>query len=67
VTRLFESLADPFDLRRLPPAFYDNPYPFYAALREREPVKRMPDGSILLTRYRDVEFAYKNPKVFSSD
>ncbi len=67
VTRLFVPLIDDFDLRHLPPAFYDNPYPFYAALRERVPVKRMPDGSILLTRYRDIEFAYKNPKIFSSD
>ena len=29
--------------------------------------KRMPDGSILLTRYRDIEFVYKNPTLFSSD
>ena len=56
-----------FDLRHLPPAFYDNPFPFYTALREREPIKRMPDGSLLLTRYRDIEFVYKNPKIFSSD
>ena len=27
----------------------------------------MPDGSYLLTRYRDVEYVYKNPKLFSSD
>ena len=56
-----------FDLRSLPPNFYDDPFPFYSALRQREPVKRMPDGSILLTRYRDIEFVYKNPTLFSSD
>ncbi len=61
------ALDDAFDLRRLPPAFYENPYPWYAALRERSPVRRMPDGSVLLTRYRDVEFVYKNPRLFSSD
>jgi cytochrome P450 len=61
-----KSLRD-FDLRSLPPSFYENPFPFYAALRESDPVRRMPDGSVLLTRYRDVEFVYKNPKLFSSD
>lgn len=56
-----------FDLRNLPADFYANPFPYYAALQARSPLKRMPDGSILLTRYRDVEFVYKNPKMFSSD
>ncbi len=56
-----------FDLRNLPADFYANPFPYYAEFRARSPVKRMPDGSILLTRYREVEFVYKNPKIFSSD
>jgi cytochrome P450 len=56
-----------FDLRALPRDFYDDPFPYYAALREAAPVKRMPDGSILLTRHRDIEYVYKNPKLFSSD
>ncbi|MEY3669020.1 MAG: hypothetical protein RL258_415 [Pseudomonadota bacterium] len=56
-----------FDLRHLPAGFTDNPYPWYAALRSQSPVRRMPDGSVLLTRYRDIEFVYKNPKIFSSD
>jgi cytochrome P450 len=56
-----------FDLQDLPADFYANPFPYYAALQAREPVRRMPDGSILLTRYKDVEFVYKNPKLFSSD
>ncbi|MGB0865690.1 MAG: cytochrome P450 [Granulosicoccaceae bacterium] len=56
-----------FDLRSLPQGFYDNPYPWYQALREQDPVRRMPDGSVLLTRYTDVQAVYKNPKVFSSD
>jgi hypothetical protein len=62
-----EQLARDFDLRRLPPAFYENPFPYYAALRQHEPVKRLPDGGCLLTRYRDVEYVYKNPRLFSSD
>src|SRR6266850_696489 len=59
--------ARDFDLRRLPPEFYENPYPYYAALQRHEPVKRLPDGGCLLTRYRDVEFVYKHPPLFSSD
>ena len=61
------ALLRDFDLRRLPPDFYADPFPYYAALRAVDPVKRMPDGSILLTRYRDIEYVYKNPKLFSSD
>ena len=60
-------LAARFDLRRLDAAFYDDPYPVYQALREHAPIKRMPDGSVLLTRYADVIAVYKDPKTFSSD
>jgi cytochrome P450 len=60
-------LADGFDLEKLTSEFYANPYPTYRALRENEPVKRMPNGSYFLTRYDDLVAAYKNTKVFSSD
>jgi cytochrome P450 len=60
-------LAAGFDLERLTPEFYLNPYPTYRALRENEPVKLMPNGSYFLTRYDDLVTAYKNTKVFSSD
>src|SRR2546428_1449653 len=60
-------LAATFDLERLTPEFYANPYPTYRALRENEPVKRMPNGSYFLTRYDDLVTAYKNTKAFSSD
>ncbi|MES2069521.1 MAG: cytochrome P450 [Pseudomonadota bacterium] len=56
-----------FDLRHLPPDFYADPYPYYAALRRHEPVKRMPDGSFLLTRYADIQAVYKDTRTFSSD
>ena len=56
-----------FDLRHLPEAFHDNPYRWYAALRENSPVRVMPDGSVLLTRYADCEAVYRDPKRFSSD
>jgi cytochrome P450 len=58
---------DTFDLRHLPDAFYDDPFPTYRALREQAPVKRMPDGSVFLTRYADIVAVYKDPKTFSSD
>ena len=60
-------LAASFDLERLTPEFYANPYPTYRALRENEPVKRLPNGSWFLTRYDDLVTAYKATKVFSSD
>jgi cytochrome P450 len=60
-------LAASFDLEKLTPEFYANPYPTYRALRENEPVKRMPNGSYFLTRYDDLVAAYKNTKAFSSD
>jgi cytochrome P450 len=61
------ALAERFDLRQLSDAFYDDPYPTFRALREHAPVKRMPDGSVLLTRYADVVAVYKDTKTFSSD
>src|SRR3984957_6944073 len=60
-------LAANFDLEKLTPEFYADPYPTYAALREFEPVKRMPNGSWFLTRYDDLVTAYKSTKAFSSD
>ncbi len=60
-------LAAHFDIEKLTAEFYANPYPVYRALREHEPVKRMPNGSYFLTRYDDLVSAYKNTKLFSSD
>jgi hypothetical protein len=60
-------LADNFDLERLTSEFYANPYPTYRALRESDPVKRLPNGAYFLTRYDDLVTAYKNTKAFSSD
>ena len=60
-------LAQRFDLEKLTPEFYVDPYPTYRALREHEPIKRMPNGSCFLTRYDDLVTAYKNTKAFSSD
>ena len=56
-----------FDLRALPPDFYDDPYRYYRALRSADPVRHMPDGSMFLTRYADCLQVYKDPATFSSD
>jgi cytochrome P450 len=60
-------IAAAFDLRALPADFLANPFPVYAALRESEPVRRMPDGSYFLTRYADLVAVYRDAQTFSSD
>lgn len=61
------AIAAALDLRALPADFYANPYPVYAALRETEPVRRMPDGSFFLTRHADLVAVYRDAHTFSSD
>src|SRR5689334_14842754 len=56
-----------FDLKRLPADFIDDPFPYYAALREHDPVHRMPDGAYLITRWRDCDSIYRDASTFSSD
>ena len=60
-------VAADFDLAKLPQAFFDDPYPYYRARREHEPVRRMPDGSWFLTRYSDILPVYRDAQAFSSD
>ncbi len=59
-------IAREFDLARLDPGFYDDPYPTYRALREHDPVRTMPDGSVFVSRYADVAEVYRSP-LASSD
>src|SRR5262245_7555555 len=56
-----------FDLRRLPADYFNNPYPYYHALRQHAPVHHLPDGGYLLTRYADCAAVYKDVALFSSD
>ncbi len=56
-----------FDLRNLPDAFYADPYPTYARLREEAPVLRGADGSYFLTRYADLHAVYRDARRCSSD
>jgi len=59
--------AAAFDMRALPEGFTDNPFPWYHALREHAPVRRMPDGAVFLTRHADLVAVYKDTRTFSSD
>jgi cytochrome P450 len=61
------ALADAFSLARLDEAFYADPFPTYRALRQHAPVKRMPDGSLFLTRWADLDRIYRDTRTFSSD
>jgi len=55
-------LAAAFDLKHLNRAFLDEPYPTYRALREHDPIHRMPDGSYFLTRYDDLVDVYRDAR-----
>lgn len=63
-------MSDPVDigsfaLARPPAGFIDDPYPVYAALRERSPVHRLGPDSWLLTRHEDVLAVYRSPHASS--
>lgn len=60
-------LARDFDIKRLDQSFLDDPYPVYRALREHDPVHRMPDSSYFLSRYDDCAAVYRDPVTWSSD
>jgi hypothetical protein len=56
-----------FDIKRLDPSFLADPFPIYRALREHDPVHRMPDGSYFLSRHDDCAVVYRDPETWSSD
>jgi cytochrome P450 len=56
-----------FDLRAPPPGFHADPYPLYRDVQRNQPVCRMPDGSLFLTRHADLVQVYRDPVGFSSD
>ena len=59
--------ARDFEITALPAGFADDPYPTYRALLEHAPLKRFADGSIMLSRYEDLDRVYRDTKIFSSD
>lgn len=60
-------LARAFELSDLPAGFVDDPFPLYHALLEHAPVKRFSDGSIMLSRFDDLDRVYRDTTAFSSD
>jgi cytochrome P450 len=60
-------LAERFDINALPAGFADDPFPTYRALLEHAPLKRFADGSVMLSRYADLDRVYRDTSAFSSD
>ena len=56
-----------FSLTNLPDDYYEDPYPYYHALREQDPVHRFADGSYFFTRHADLFRIYRDARLFSSD
>ena len=54
-----------FSLKQPPAGFIEDPYPFYAALREHDPVHELAPGALLLTRYDDVLALYRDARASS--
>jgi cytochrome P450 len=48
---------DPFS-----PEHWDDPYPLYKTLRERDPIHRSPEGEWICTRYADCEAILRDPR-----
>jgi hypothetical protein len=59
-----EAVRD-FQLTRVPPEFLDDPYPWYAALREHDPVHALEGGGVFLSRYEDALAVYRDPHASS--
>lgn len=59
-------IAPMFDLTAPPDGFYDNPWPHYAAMRDAGLVPQA-DGSMIVSRYADLDMIYRDTKRFISD
>ena len=56
-----------FDLYNPPTDFINNVYKYYNLLREKSPIHQNPDGSYVLTTYKEIISVYRNFKIWSSD
>src|SRR4051812_16981864 len=54
-----------FELTRPPDDFIDDPYRYYAMLREQDPLHRFADGSVFLSRFDDAVAVYRSPAASS--
>ena len=56
-----------FDLNNLPEGFHEDPFEYYSSLRQTEPVKTLPDNSVLISSWADLNMIYRDTKNFKSD
>lgn len=61
------ALAESFELTALPAGFAEDPFPVYRALLEHAPVRHFADGSVMLSRWEDLDRVYRDTVRFSSD
>ena len=54
-----------FQLTRVPADFFDDPYRYYAALRETDPLHALEGGGIFVSRYDDAATVYRSPAASS--
>src|SRR5437762_2285279 len=54
-----------FQLTRVPADFFDDPYRYYAALRESDPLHALEGGEIFISRYDDAATVYRSPAASS--
>src|SRR5688572_10621654 len=54
-----------FRLTEVPADFFDDPYRYYAALREERPVHELAPGSFFLSRYEHVVALYRDARASS--
>lgn len=66
MTQLSDDEALALALERMTPEFSRAPQQFYERLRERAPVF-VTEGSVTLSRHRDVMHALRHPEIFTSD
>ena len=56
-----------FDLNNLPNGFYEDPFKYYSSLRQTDPVKFLPDNSVLISSWEDLNNIYRDTQNFKSD
>jgi hypothetical protein len=54
-----------FQLTRVAADFLDDPYPWYAALRQHDPVHALEGGGVFVSRYEDAIAVYRAPQASS--
>ena len=55
------------DLNNLPNGFYDDTFKSYSSLRQTDPVKFLPDNSVLISSWEDLNNIYRDTQNFKSD